>query len=70
AGKVMGVDLEEPLPDGGLLRVATLDMYAPNGIRLEGRGVTPDIVVVRTPADVERGVDPQLRTAIHLAELH
>jgi C-terminal processing protease CtpA/Prc len=68
AGKVMGVDLEEPLADGGLLRVATLDMIAPNGVRLEGRGVKPDVVVVRTARDVARGVDPQLRTAIRLAQ--
>jgi C-terminal processing protease CtpA/Prc len=67
AGKVMGVDLEEPLPDGGLLRVATLDMIAPGGIRLEGRGVKPDVKVARTAADVARGVDPQLRAAIALA---
>lgn len=68
AGKVMGVDLEQPLADGGLLRVATLDMIAPTGVRLEGRGVTPDVVVVRTPQDVARGVDPQLRAAIALAQ--
>jgi carboxyl-terminal processing protease len=67
AGKVMGVDLEEPLPDGGLLRVATLDMIAPNGVRLEGRGIAPDVVVRRTPSDVARGIDPQLRAAIALS---
>jgi carboxyl-terminal processing protease len=67
AGKVMGVDLEEPLPDGGLLRVATLDMIAPNGVRLEGRGITPDVVVPRSPADIARGDDPQLRAAIALS---
>lgn len=68
AGKVMGVDLEQPLADGGLLRVATLDMISPNGGRLEGRGVRPDVVVVRSASDVARGVDPQLRTAIALAQ--
>jgi carboxyl-terminal processing protease len=67
AGKVMGVDLEEPLPDGGLLRVATLDMFSPTGVRLEGRGVLPDVVVHRTAVDVARGVDPQLRAAIEMA---
>lgn len=67
AGKVMGVDLQEPLPDGGLLRVATLDMIAPGGVRLEGHGVRPDVTVARTAADVARGVDPQLRAAIALA---
>jgi|SRR5271166_6493464 len=45
AGKVLGVDVEIALDDGGLLRVATLDMRAPDGQRLEGRGVTPDLVV-------------------------
>ena len=68
AGQVMGVDLEEPLADGGLLRVATVDMIAPSGVRLEGRGVRPDVVVARTARDVARGVDPQLRTAIALAQ--
>ena len=42
AGKVLGVDAEMTLDDGGLLRVATLDMRDPSGKRLEGRGVKPD----------------------------
>jgi C-terminal processing protease CtpA/Prc len=33
------------LADGGLLRVATLDMRAPDGQRLEGQGVRPDFAV-------------------------
>ncbi|MBV8282285.1 MAG: TonB family protein [Candidatus Eremiobacteraeota bacterium] len=45
AGKVLGVDAEIPLDDGGLLRVATLDMRDPSGQRLEGRGVSPDVAV-------------------------
>jgi C-terminal processing protease CtpA/Prc len=44
AGKVMGVEVEMPLADGGLLRVATLDVAGPDGRRLEGRGVMPDVV--------------------------
>jgi C-terminal processing protease CtpA/Prc len=39
-----------------------------NGDLLEGTGVTPDIRVSRTPADIARGRDPQLRAAI--AALH
>lgn len=50
AGKVLGVDVEIALEDGGLLRVATLDMRAPDGQRLEGRGVTPDLAVAN-PGD-------------------
>jgi carboxyl-terminal processing protease len=64
ARHVLGVEVEEPLPDGGLLRVATLDMRDANGDLLEGKGVTPDYVVRRTPADVARGRDPQLQAAI------
>jgi carboxyl-terminal processing protease len=64
ARHVLGVEVEEPLADGGLLRVATLDMRDADGNVLEGRGVTPDIVVPRTPADIARGQDPQLRAAI------
>jgi TonB family protein len=59
AGKVLGVDAEIPLDDGGLLRVATLDMRDPSGQRLEGRGVNPDVV-----ADSQH----QLATAIALVE--
>ncbi len=56
AGKVLGVDVEITLADGGLLRVATLDMRAPDGQRLEGNGVQPDIFVAGRAA--------QLRTAL------
>lgn len=63
AGKVLGVDVEVPLEGGGLLRVATLDMFAPDGKRLEGVGVTPDIVV---PARAPQARDPQLAAAIAL----
>lgn len=58
AGKVLGVDVQERLPDGGLLRVATLDMRAADGARLEGGGVQPDVVVADPRA--------QVRTAVNL----
>lgn len=64
AKHVLGVEVEQPLSDGGLLRVATLDMKDANGDPLEGKGVTPDIIVSRTPADIARGRDPQLQAAI------
>lgn len=64
ARHVLGVEVEEPLADGGLLRVATLDMRDAAGTELEGTGVMPDIIVARTPSDIARGRDPQLRAAI------
>ena len=64
ARHVLGVEVEEHLADGGLLRVATLDIRDAHGNPLEGRGVTPDLIVARTPADIARGRDPQLRAAL------
>jgi carboxyl-terminal processing protease len=64
ARHVLGVEVEERLADGGLLRVATLDMRDANDELLEGKGVTPSILVPRTAADIARGRDPQLRAAI------
>jgi carboxyl-terminal processing protease len=64
ARHVLGVEVEERLADGGLLRVATLDMRDANGELLEGKGVTPTIRVRRTAADIALGRDPQLRAAI------
>jgi C-terminal processing protease CtpA/Prc len=58
AGKVMGVDAEVPLADGGLLRVATMDIRGPDGRPLERRGVFPD--------DVANGDTAQLRTALRV----
>jgi C-terminal processing protease CtpA/Prc len=62
AGKVMGVEVEMPLADGGLLRVATLDVSGPDGRRLEGRGVDPDVSAA-TPAQ-------QMQTALALLARH
>jgi C-terminal processing protease CtpA/Prc len=62
AGKVMGVEVEMPLADGGLLRVATLDVAGPDGRRLEGRGVNPDVSAA-TPAR-------QMQTALALLARH
>ena len=56
AGKVMGVDAEVALADGGLLRVATLDVCGPDGLRLEGRGVVPD--------EIARGGAAQMHAAL------
>lgn len=54
------------MPDGSLLYVAVADVYVDGDKRLEGVGVTPDIVV---PFALEyaRGVDPQKERAIAVA---
>ena len=56
------------LPGGGRLQVPIQDYVGVDGQRLEGRGVTPDVVVpAPTVADWREGRDPELAAA--LAEL-
>jgi carboxyl-terminal processing protease len=56
------------LPGGGRLQVPIQDYVGVDGQRLEGRGVTPDVVVpAPTFADWRAGRDPELEAA--LAEL-
>jgi len=52
------------LPDGGELQLSREDYIAPKGRRIEGEGVQPDIVVVRTLGDVRAGRDPDLEHAL------
>jgi hypothetical protein len=70
AGKVLGVDVEVPLEDGGLLRVATLDMFAPDGKRLEGAGVTPDVIAISSPRDSAARHDRALSAALRTLAPH
>lgn len=55
-----------PLPDGGLMRVPTRDIRTSTGQRLEGVGVTPDIRVLPTLADVVAGRDLTLTRAVRV----
>ncbi len=64
AKHVLGVDAEERLADGGLLRVATLAIYDARGRQLEGRGVIPDDRVPATARNRAGGRDPQLQAAL------
>ncbi len=53
-----------PLPGGGRLQMSIDDYLAPDGTRLEGRGVIPDEVVVQTPEDLRDGRDPVMAAAL------
>ena len=55
-----------PLPDGGFMRVPTSDIRTSTGRRLEGVGVTPDIRVLPTLADVVAGRDLTLARAVRV----
>lgn len=52
------------LPDGGRLSLSRADFVTAQGVRLEKRGVTPDIVAARTPDDRRAGRDAALDAAI------
>lgn len=51
------------LPDGDILQYAIADVTTPQGMVLEGRGVTPDQIVTTTQADLRAGRDPVLEAA-------
>ena len=54
------------LPDGGQLKLSVRDFRSPAGIRLEGRGVRPDVVTEQTLDHLRRGEDPDLSAALAL----
>lgn len=55
------------LPGGGELQLSVYDYEGPGGVRLEGRGVTPDVVV--EPASPEGGtVDPVRDPVVRAAQ--
>lgn len=64
-GGVVGIRGDKPFMDGGAATQPEFAWWDPVlGFGLEGKGVVPDIVVERTPADVAAGRDPQLDRAI------
>jgi hypothetical protein len=61
-GSVLGA-LTFPLPDGGTVQIPVVDIELLDGQRLEDNGVTPDIEVFPTQAEVRSGIDPALQRA-------
>ncbi|WP_292070897.1 S41 family peptidase [Brevundimonas sp. UBA7534] len=56
------------LPDGGRLTLSRSDFVTRGGVRLEKRGVTPDVPAPRTLAQRRSGDDPTLAAAIAALE--
>jgi tricorn protease len=66
-GGLIGISGVPPLIDGGSVTVPTLRLYGPDGKWFaEGHGVDPDIKVVDDPAQMSKGIDPQLEKAIQV----
>ncbi len=53
-----------PLSDGSSLHVTIAEWLTPNRIQITGKGLTPDVVIARTPEDVQANRDPQLDRAV------
>jgi len=66
-GGVTGMDVEA-LPNGAILLHAVLQIIAPDGTVLEGRGVLPDIPVELNRKLLLQGIDSQLEAAIDYIE--
>ncbi len=56
----------ENLPAGAMLKVTVAQWYTPGGRNISKEGITPDIVVEVTPAQIAQGVDPQKDKALQL----
>jgi carboxyl-terminal processing protease len=66
-GGGFGSSVSVPLPDGSALNVTTTEVVVgPEKQRLNRIGLSPDVVVARTAADIAAGRDPQLDAAIRL----
>ncbi|MEI6861764.1 MAG: S41 family peptidase [Verrucomicrobiota bacterium] len=68
AGAVLGSQFYG-LSDGGELQLSVEDYVSPRGARLEGHGVTPDVLVPLMPwnlADLRAQRDPDLAAALRL----
>jgi carboxyl-terminal processing protease len=63
----LGGAVEVPLPEGGM-SVTVERITTPRGTKVEGVGISPDVSVMLTEADMERGVDTQLQAALQAAE--
>jgi carboxyl-terminal processing protease len=63
AGSVL-ISQETRLPDGGRLSLSRADFVTVGGVRLEKRGVTPDVAAPLTPEDRLAGRDPGLGAAL------
>lgn len=64
AGAVL-ISQDTRLPDGGRLTLSRSDFVTSGGVRLEKRGVTPDVDASVTRQDRREGRDPALDAAIH-----
>lgn len=64
-GKGSVQELIKLTPDTSL-KVTIARWLTPNGKSISDGGLKPDVEVKRTPEDVAKGVDPQMKAAVEL----
>jgi carboxyl-terminal processing protease len=55
--------------NGMMLNIAAVHHTFPDGSQFEGVGITPDVRIEVTPADLRNGLDPVLKKAMEIAQL-
>lgn len=65
-GCLLAVRRHVPLPDGARLAISEMALALPDGRRVEGVGVRPDVPVLRTLAALREGRDEVLDAALRL----
>ncbi len=66
-GGLVGILGYPILMDGGVITAPNVGIWTKEGFVVENVGVSPDIEVEQTPAEVIKGRDPQLEKAIQVA---
>jgi len=66
-GGLVGILGYPDLLDGGMVTAPNVGIWTKDGFIVENVGVAPDVEVIQTPADMIKGVDPQLQKAIEIA---
>lgn len=58
----------ERLSDGSELKVTIARWYTPKGVNIDQQGITPDVKIDRSPADVKEERDPQKDRAVQIIQ--
>ncbi len=66
-GGLVGILGYPDLLDGGMVTAPNVGIWTKDGFIVENVGVAPDVEVIQTPADMIKGIDPQLQKAIEIA---
>ena len=65
-GKGVVQEYIDSFPDGSALKLTMAEWLTPKGRSIDKKGITPDIAVALTDADIKAGKDPQLDKAIEI----